>query len=313
MPQAKSIIAIGMSYNVEDSLTEKKLNNPIGVLSKSSWGIDYHLILRKKLEELVREIKKVKDFQYKAFVDTGPLVDREIAKRAGLGWYGKNNSIINDKFGSFIFIGYLVTDLEIISDDVVNEQCGSCMICINACPTGAIDYDHRMNAKRCISYLTQTKERIPYDLRDKMGTKIYGCDTCQNYCPKNKEAFKSKNKSFEPLVANGLIDLYELLKISNKDFKERFGQISASWRGKNVLRRNCIIALGNLRDRNSIRLLVDTMDDQSPMIREYSAWALLKIDKELGRKVTNEHINKEKNYEVKEEMEKLLRYFEGDK
>lgn len=313
LPQAKSIITIGISYNCDDCLLEKEPRFSKGKLSKSSWGIDYHFILREKLEELVQEIRKVKDFQYKAFVDTGPLVDREVAKRAGIGWYGKNSSIINDEFGSFIFIGYIITDLEIIADNVVNNHCGSCMLCIDACPTGAIGDDNRINAKKCISYLTQTKERIPYELRDKMGVKIYGCDTCQNCCPKNKEVSGAKNESFASLITNGEIDLHELLQISNREFKERYGQISASWRGKNVLRRNSIIALGNLKDRSSIELLKNTMEDQSLMIREYSAWALLKIDRELGRKVVDEHIKKEKNRETKEEMYNLLEYFEGDK
>lgn len=312
LPQAKSIIAIGMSYNVDQSFSEKNNDTPIAMLSRSSWGIDYHVILREKLNELVKKILEVQDFNYKVYVDTGPLLDREVAKRAGIGWYGKNNSIINDKFGSFIFIGYILTDLEISPNKTIDKQCGSCNVCLEACPTGAIGNDHRINARTCISYLTQTKENIPYNLREKMGTQVYGCDICQNCCPQNKGIIITNNTSFIPHKTEGSFQINELFHMSNREFKKKYGHISASWRGKNILKRNCIIALGNLKDKNSIEILTKAMEDQNSMIREYSAWALLKIDRKLGRKIVIDSMKIEKNNEVKEELQRLLEYFEGD-
>ncbi len=310
---SRSIIVIGMSYNTENSKKIRE-DDRIGILSKSSWGVDYHKVLREKLEELVKEIKKVCDFKYRIIVDTGSLVDREVAKRANIGWYGRNNSIINDIFGSFIFIGYIITDLEIEADmsERVEEKCMNCRTCIDSCPTSAIEEGYIINARKCVSYLTQTKERIPYELRDKMGTKVYGCDTCQLVCPYNKKAVKVNSRLFIPKVTNGYISLYELFNISNKEFKKKYGHMAGSWRGKNILKRNCIIALGNIKDKESINILKESLNNSSTMIREYSAWSLLKIDKELGKKILNEHIKNEKDDEVRVEMEKLLEYFEGD-
>ncbi|MTI47000.1 tRNA epoxyqueuosine(34) reductase QueG [Sporosalibacterium faouarense] len=315
MSKCKSIIAIGISYNVDvkDNITsDVLLKSHKGNLSRSSWGIDYHIILKNKLEELAKEIKKVVNFNYKVFVDTGPLVDREIAKRSGIGWYGKNNSIINDKYGSFIFIGYMLTDIDLEPDRPIDNKCGFCTNCIDACPTGAIEGNNIVNARRCISYLTQTKEKIPYELREKMGTKIYGCDTCQLVCPINKKTVLGENESFYPKITNGKIELRELFNMSNREFKKKYGHMAGSWRGKNILKRNCIIAMGNIKDKENLDFIIKGLEDQSSIIREYSAWALLKIDKGLGIKLIRKYIDKEKEVDVKNELIKLLKYFEGD-
>lgn len=308
LKDGKSIIVIGISYNVDF-----KSSNNIkykGRLSKSSWGIDYHVILKDKLLKLANEILEVKEFNYKVFVDTGPLIDREIAKRSGIGWYGKNCSIINEDYGSFIFIGYLITDLDIEKDKEKEENCGECDLCIKACPTGAIYEKYKINTKKCISYLTQTKNKIPYELRDLMGFKIYGCDTCQVVCPKNKGLKKSNNIEFIPKVTNGYIDIEELLNISNRDFKKKYNHISGSWRGKNILKRNAIIALGNMKYKDSIPLLIKCLSDNSSLIREYAAYSLMKIDRKEGKIIIKKSIKKEKDELVKSEMENVIKHFD---
>ncbi|WP_069649709.1 tRNA epoxyqueuosine(34) reductase QueG [Caloranaerobacter ferrireducens] len=310
MPSAKTIITAGLSYNVDFKTNIDTKNILKGRLSRSSWGIDYHNVLYRKLESLANYIKKVKNIEYKIFVDTGTLVDREIAKRAGIGWYGKNCLIINDEYGSFIFIGYIVTNLEIEVNSESISKCGDCRLCLDACPTKALEDAYVLNPKKCISYLTQTKEKIPYELRDKMSTKIYGCDTCQLVCPKNKNARKGKTKEFIPKVTGGYLDIVEIFNLSNKEFKKKYGHITGSWRGKNILKRNCVIALGNLRDKRAIELLYKALEDSSPMIREYSAWALMKIDRKLGKKMLLLHLEKEKSIEVKEEIHKFIDYFD---
>ncbi len=310
MPESRTIIGIGVSYNTEYEITPSKDLKWHGLLSKSSWGEDYHRVLKNKMEKLVDEISKVVSFNYTICVDTSPLIDREIAKKAGIGWYGKNCSIINDEFGSFIFLGYILTDLELAEDQIVKEKCGDCKLCINACPVGAIQEGYSINTKRCISYLTQTKDRIPYELREKMGTKIYGCDTCQQVCPKNKEIRKSKTKEFIPKMTNGIIDIKEIMTMSNKEFKAKYGSMSGAWRGKNILKRNVIIALANNGDKNCTELLKDALNDESPMIREYATWALIKIDKEQGIKLVKERLFKEKDEETSKEMLKLIASFQ---
>lgn len=276
-PQCKSIISIGISYNND---YDKKVDYRFkGIISKSSWGIDYHIVLRNRIENLIDEIKKVKNFNYQYYVDTGPLIDREIARKSGIGYYGKNCSIINEEYGSFIFLGYILTDLEIEElSTPVESKCGDCDLCIKACPTGALESPYRVNPKKCISYLTQTKDNIPYDLREKMGNKIYGCDTCQKVCPKNNNILKPNHEEFIPYETEGYINIEKILYMSNKEFKEKYGKMAGSWRGKNILRRNAIITLANNKDKNNIKLLLPLLEDSSPMIREYALWAIEKLN-----------------------------------
>ncbi len=276
MPNCSSIIVIGMSYNVD--YNEKPDFKVRGSLSKSTWGIDYHRVLRVKLEELINEIKKEIDFEYKYFVDTGPLVDRELAYKAGIGYYGKNNNIINDKYGSFIFLGIILTDIKINSFDVpLESKCGDCNLCLTACPTGALEGSCRLNPKKCISYLTQTKDNIDYELCEKMGIKIYGCDTCQKVCPKNKKIEYSSHKEFIPNVTKGYIDIEELMNMSNKEFKQKYGDMSGSWRGKNILKRNALIALGNMKNKENVEMLNGVLKEENPFFKNYITYALNNI------------------------------------
>lgn len=245
LENCKSIIVIAISYNVE--YDEKPNYKYKGQLSKSSWGIDYHRVLRAKIEGLIEEINKKTKFQYKYFVDTGPLVERELAHKAGIGYYGKNCNIINEEYGSFIFIGYILTDLEIEPNEgKLDSQCGDCELCLRSCPGQALE-DYRLNPKKCISYQTQTKE-MDLGLKKKMGINIYGCDACQNVCPKNKEVKKSIHEEFMPYATKGAIDIEELLSMSNKEFKNKYGAMAGSWRGRNILRRNSIVALENMNN-----------------------------------------------------------------
>lgn len=307
-PECKAIIVISMSYNNEFSMGPKKL--PWGKLSKSSWGLDYHIILRKKMDKLIDEIQRKKKFNYKSFVDTGPLVDRELAKNAGIGYYGKNCSVINPKYGSFIFIGYILTDLDMkIDSTILKEDCGDCVLCLKACPTGALESSYRLNPKRCISYLTQTKERIPYDLRRHMGNSIYGCDICQKVCPKNKGISMGNHEEFIPTENKSYIDIGDILSISNREFNTRYSSMAGSWRGRNIWRRNGIIALGNTKDKIYLPMLKPFLKDPSPMIREYTAWAILNIDYKHGMVWIRDILEYEGDKIVKLEIERLIDYF----
>lgn len=307
-PKCKSIIVIGLSYNNDfRELPDYSLK---GRLSKSSWGRDYHRVVEARMEGLIKEIEKKRDFSYQAYVDTGPLIDRELAKRAGLGYYGKNCSIINDKYGSFIFIGYIMTDLELdIAPKEVPNKCGDCTLCIKACPTGALEGPFKFNPIKCISYLTQTKEKIPYELRIKIGDKIFGCDTCQLACPKNKNITRSNHEEFIPRKTYGYVDVEEILNMTNKEFREKYASMSGAWRGKNTLKRNAIILLGNTKDGKNLDLLVDQLRDPSPMIREYAAWGILNIDPLSGKAIVERAMEGEGNLLVREEMANLLEYF----
>ena len=308
----KSIIVIGVPYYIDtiDSNGHRDYNLK-GKLSKSSLGLDYHIILKDKMEKLIESIKEeYDDFEYATGVDTTPLIDRYLAKKSGVGWYGKNSNIINHSYGSFIFIGYIITNLEIEEDLESTVKCENCDICIRSCPVGAIKPNNELDAKRCISYLTQTKNEINYNLRDKMGDSIYGCDICQMVCPKNDNIINNSKPILDSKKLLNRIDIEELFQMSNREFKQKYGDMAFSWRGKNIIKRNGIIAIGNLKRQADIKFLEQALTDKSSMIRKYVAWALLKIDKNIGLKILENHKVVEKDPLVKEEIEKLKDYFE---
>ncbi len=268
----RSAIVIGLSY-LNDYRGETLENS--GNLSRSSWGQDYHRVVGDRIERLIERVEEILPAKYQGFVDTGPLVDRNLAYEAGLGFYGKNNSIINKDYGSFIFIGYIVTDLELSKSSKVQDSCGACRKCIDYCPTGALAENYDFNPRLCVSYLSQTKNKIPYDLRLKMGKSIYGCDICQMVCPRNKNAIRPNHPEFMPFKTQGQVDLVELIHMTKGEFKDKYGDMSGAWRGKNVLVRNAIIALANKRDRSKLDLLLELLSHDSPMIREYSLFSLI--------------------------------------
>ena len=271
---ARSIIVIGLSYNTPRPQGQDP--DLRGSLSKVSWGQDYHRVLEDKLRELALRLGESLDFNYKAFVDTGPLIDRELARLAGLGYFGKNCSIINDRYGSFFAIGYIITDIEIANDRPLETTCGDCDLCLRACPTGALEGPYRVNPKKCLSYLTQSKE-IAEPMREKMGDRIYGCDSCQLACPKNRQVELSGEEAFMAWKTRGYVDIEELLTMSNREFKEKYGSMSGSWRGKNILKRNSIIALTNLGPGRHMDLVRDQAKSDSPLVRDCALWALEKF------------------------------------
>ena len=274
-PGCKSIIVLAITYNVD--YNKKSEDGLLGTLSKSTWGRDYHKVLKEKIDGLILEIKAVTDFNYKAYVDTGPLIERELAYKSGIGYYGKNCSIINEDYGSYIFLGYIMTDLIIQSDEGKKEsQCGECDLCIRACPTNALEA-YKLNPKKCVSYLTQTKNKIPLEYRGKMAYKIYGCDTCQAVCPKNKQVKMSTHDEFIPYITNGNVDIIELIHMSNREFKNKYGSMAGSWRGKNVLKRNAIIALGNMKDKDNAHILKEIRLEKNDFMIDYIDWALENI------------------------------------
>lgn len=299
-PNCKSIIAIGVPYAKG---YKKPITNNKGLLSIVSYGDDYHKKLNFLLKKLAEEIKNIKFFEYEICVDTSPLIDKEICKNSGIGIYGKNTLLINEKFGSFINIGYLLTDLEIECDNNINNIniCNDCDICIKSCPNKAILEGNSINARRCVSYLTQTKDYIPLAYRKNMKNQIYGCDVCQVVCPKNKiNSDKESNIDY----SNLLIDLEELMKISNKDFKLKYGHLSGSWRGKNIWKRNALIAIGNLKLESMFDLVKNELNNESDMIKIYASWCLMKLNKEKAKELLHNWLEKE-NDTIKREYAKL--------
>lgn len=307
---AKTIIVLGISYHSDKEETEEASNIEIlGKISRSSWGRDYHIVLKEKMKSLSEYIEnEVDDFKYNSFVDTGPLVDRHLAYMAGIGVYGKNNCIISKEYGSWIFIGYIICNLEVEGDNPEKRSCNGCNICINSCPTGALMDNYEYNAKLCISYLTQTKDDIEYSLREKMGDSLYGCDICQIVCPCNADIAMG-NEVFRPENRNDTPNLFELLELSNRQFKKRFGETAFSWRGNKIIKRNALIALGNSKNKKLVKYLVEYLNNPSAIIRKYTAWAIINLDKAKGKTILDEHLKEEKEIEVIEEIRKLYKYY----
>lgn len=278
--EAMSIIAIAVAY-------PSKMENPPksepgarrGILSRASWGQDYHHVLREalgKLENFIRD--RVPDAVLESMVDTGVLVDRAVAERAGIGFSGKNCSIISPKWGSWIYLGEMVTNIPFAPDTPVQEGCGDCTKCIDACPTGALVGPGELNAQACISYLTQTKGFLSDDYMTKIGNRLYGCDTCQVVCPHNRGKNWDHRPQLlpDPEIAKPL--LLPILDLSNREFKEKFGSSSAAWRGKKPIQRNAIIGLGNFKDESAIPKLREIMlKEPRPEMRGTAAWSLSRI------------------------------------
>jgi len=275
LPGSKTVITAGLAYGQGEPDYDRILR---GSISCSAWGRDYHRVLAFKLEQLADFIREASgSARLKCFVDTGPPVDRALAVEAGLGWSGKNCALINPQFGSWVFLGQLYTDLVLEPDLPLEQGCGECDSCLRACPTGALLEAHVLDPFRCLSYLTQMKGFVPLEFRKLMGKRIYGCDTCQAVCPVNKSAAKGKTEDFKFNLGQSRPGLLELLSLTNREFKQIFADSAAAWRGRTVLQRNALIALGNSRQKEAVEPVSDCLKDPRPVIRGHAAWALSEL------------------------------------
>ena len=309
LPEAKSIISIALAYPTQMKDAPRSIRSERrGIFARASWGVDYHVVLRERMEKLMEFIQeRVPDAIMKSMVDTGELSDRAVAERAGIGFSGKNTSIITEEFGSFVYLGEVVTSIPFQPDSPVEDSCGDCRICLDACPTGALIEGGRLNAQRCIAFLTQTKDLLPDEFRSKIGNRVYGCDTCQMVCPRNKGIDFHIHEEFEPEPEKVKPKLIPMLRMSNREFKNTFGHMAGFWRGKKPIQRNAIIALGHYRDKNAVDELITVMkEDPRPEIRGTAAWALGRIGTMEAFSAIERAKEKEQDEKVIFEMEKGL-------
>ncbi len=266
LPKAQSIICTAISYNNE-------IGNSTGPrIARYARVQDYHRVFTGKLNQLGQYLQELTGAQFRVCVDTGPLFDREAAYLAGIGFYGKNNCIIHPELGSWVFLGEIVTTYPLPATGVspLVSACGDCQRCLQACPTQALG-PYRLDYTKCLSYLTQSKEFIPLDLWPQYENTLYGCDRCQEVCPKNRRVPVNCHWEFAPLAPfTQPMDLARLLELSNRDFREIFGATPMGWAGKAVLQRNAVIVLANEGTPPAKDLIVQAAKSTSPLVRSHA-------------------------------------------
>jgi epoxyqueuosine reductase len=248
-------------------------------MSRYAWGDDYHDVLKALLERLrARLQEEMGPFQARAYVDTGPIVERAYAAAAGLGAWGKNTCLLHPEQGSWFFLGELVTDLEMTPDAPRADMCGSCTACLEACPTGALPAPYVLDATRCISYLTiEVKGEVPEGRRAGLGRHVFGCDICQDVCPWNRKRRHSGPAAFAPREGALAPDLRDLASLDPAAFRERFRKSPVKRAKRRGLLRNVAVALGNSGDAGNRPLLETLARDEDPLVREHAEWGLARL------------------------------------
>ncbi len=284
-PEARSVIALGANYGPEeDPLGVLRLKNR-GAISVYARNRDYHDVLKKRVKRLARWIAAEWECEVKVFVDTAPVMEKPLAARAGIGWQGKHTNLVSRHFGSWLFLAEVFTTLDLPPDRAETDLCGSCNRCREACPTDALPEPYRIDARRCISYLTiEHKDDIPEPLRSRMGNRIYGCDDCLAVCPWNKFARPTEEDAFRPREGASAPDLAELAALDDAAFRRIFAGTPIKRTGRDRLLRNVLIAIGNSGDAGLAEAARQRLDDASPLVREAARWAFARLTAEAGTK-----------------------------
>jgi epoxyqueuosine reductase len=280
-PEAKSAIALGMSYAPTSDPLALAAHPELGRISVYAQGGDYHNTVKKALKALARFIVERSPSELKVFVDTAPVMEKPLAQAAGIGWQGKHTNVVSREHGSWMFLGVILTSLELQPDAPADhgQHCGSCSRCLDACPTQAFLGPHRIDARRCISYLTIEHDGpIPNELRPALGNRIYGCDDCLAVCPWNRFAdAAAANRAFLPRAELAAPRLADLLALDDAAFREMFAGSPIKRIGRNRMIRNCLIAVGNSGDVALASAVRPHLDDPDPVIAEAAEWALAQL------------------------------------
>lgn len=328
LPDAQSVIALALCY-LSTPPEEPAQGGPYGRISRYAWGSDYHELIKPRLKQFAAWLRATASVDYPAmetrlFVDTGRMVDRAVAQRAGLGWYGKNTNILTHGWGSWVFLAEIVTNLPLAADafdEPLKASCGKCEICLHACPTGALPAPYVLDNRRCISYLTiELRGSIPLELRPLMGNLIFGCDICQQVCPVNHVAERRlglratdgastrplafhPRQEFRPRAATGgTPELVPLLKLSEDEFSTRFRGSPIKRTKRRGLLRNVCVALGNSGDRRVVPALSEALTHEEALVRGHAAWALGQLGGPHAHTALENALTNEADPEVRQEI-----------
>lgn len=283
-PEVSSVIALGVNYGpaVDPRAVHQKPDR--GAISVYAQGRDYHDVVKKRLKELARWMVASHGGEVKVFVDTAPVMEKPLAARAGLGWQGKHTNLVSREFGSWLFLGEVFTTLQLQPDEPEVDHCGSCDLCQRACPTGALDEAYRIDATRCVSYLTiETETAIEPDLMAQMGNRIYGCDDCLSVCPWNKFENPTKEAAFFPRAELNAPRLRDILELDDIGFRQVFAGSPIKRSGRDRVVRNALIAAGNSELPSLLPAAQALRSDPSSMVQDAADWAckrLIKLDNE---------------------------------
>ncbi|MBC8499834.1 MAG: tRNA epoxyqueuosine(34) reductase QueG [Candidatus Atribacteria bacterium] len=307
LKRARSIISVAQCYLIEETEDIQDKEQLYGKIAKYNVG-NFYYDVKLKLKKIVDFINQKADFKYKSknkscYVS---LAEKPIAQRAGVGWYGKHGIIITERFGSWVVLGEIITELELDTDECLQRDCGDCTICIDSCPTKAIVSPYVIDRTKCLQFISERPMKVSLDFREVWGDKLYGCTICQEICPKN---YKVKPKKYRPEYGyiGSRIPLIPLLQITEAEFKNYFAYNQIAMRTREVIKRNAVLALGNIGDTKSVVPLIITLQqDDSPMVRGYTAWALGKIGGEKVKFALEKALETEEDKGVREEITNAL-------
>ncbi len=274
-PAVNSVIALGMNYGPKNNPLNDLAYTGSGVISVYAQGKDYHAILKGRVKQLAQWLLRMYGGDLKVFVDTAPVMEKPLAEMAGIGWQGRHTNLVSREFGSWLFLAEIFTTLELPLSEPAQNYCGSCIKCVDACPTQAINKTGKIDPRRCISYLTiEHKGHISGEFREAMGNRIYGCDDCLAVCPWNKFSSETEESKLAPRSEMVLPSLAELVVLDDISFRTRFSGSPIKRIGRDRFVRNVLIAIGNSKDSSLYELVYKRLKDDSPIVRAMAVWAL---------------------------------------
>ncbi|MAJ24302.1 MAG: tRNA epoxyqueuosine(34) reductase QueG [Rickettsiales bacterium] len=299
---AKSAIVLGMNYGPDNDIFEDLREKSKGYISVYSRRKDYHKVIKSKLKILAAYIKKIQPSEIKVFVDTAPLMEKPLASFAGLGWTGKHTNLVSKEFGSWLFLGVVLVNIDINIKSYATNNCGSCTKCINICPTKAIIESYILDARKCISYLTiEHKDHIAKKFRKKIGNRIFGCDDCLAICPWNKFAKKTKEVKLTFIEKLRMPNLKDFLKFKDEDYRLYFAGTPIRRLGYFRFMRNVLIAVANSNDNSLINEVLKKLDSENTLIRAMAIWAIFCLDESQFYVERNKRLKYEKDQKVRDE------------
>ena len=303
LKRAKSIISVAQGYLIEETEDIQDKNQPLGKIAKYDIG-NFYYDVKLKLKKIIDFINQETDFKYKSKNKSCyiSLTEKPIARRSGVGWYGKNGIIITERFGSWVVLGEIITELELDIDEPLQRNCGDCTICIDSCPTKAIVSPYVIDRAKCLQFISERPMNVPIAFREKWEDRLYGCTTCQEVCPQNRKVIPKKYKPEYGYIGSK-IPLIPLLQITEEKFQSYFAYNQIAMRPREAIKRNAVLALGNIGDPRAVVPLIKVLqEDDNSMVRGHTAWALGKIGGEKAKFALEKALKIEKDKEVKKEI-----------